>query len=266
MTATTTSSPAASPALSPNRTAGLPRAATVTATASAEWLKLRSLRSTWWFVAGSLGIMALVASLEADDGDPTTRTAVTVVVQTVAYFVQYLLAMLGMLVITGEFASRSITVTVVCTPSRGRVLVAKAVVVFGAVLGAGLATAALGVAVVGARTGELGSLTASELGSLLAIGLYLALLAVVALGIGTLVRRTAGGFALLVLLVLVVPEILRMLSERFDLAWLATVGDLTPAPAGYRLMLGEWEYGLVLAGWAVAMVLAGTVAMRSRDT
>lgn len=260
MTAVTTAPSAASPTRTP-----VPRAATVVATASAEWLKLRSLRSTWWFVGGALAIMALVGSLEADDGDPATRTAVPVVVQTVAYFVQYLLAMLGMLVVTGEFASRAITVTIACTPSRARVLVAKAVVVFGAVLVAGLSTAVLGVVVVGARTGELGGLTAAERSSVLAVGVYLALLAVVALGIGTLVRRTAGGFALLILLILVVPEILRMLSERFGLAWLGTVGDLTPAPAGYRLMLGEWEYGLVLAAWAVAAVLAGIAALRARD-
>jgi hypothetical protein len=46
-----------------------PAAATIPATAAAEWLKLRSVRSTWWFVGGATAVMLLTTSFEVDDGD-----------------------------------------------------------------------------------------------------------------------------------------------------------------------------------------------------
>ena len=47
-----------------------PAAATTAATAAAEWLKLRSVRSTWWFVGGATAVMLLTTSLEVDEGAP----------------------------------------------------------------------------------------------------------------------------------------------------------------------------------------------------
>ena len=41
-----------------------PAAATTAATAAAEWLKLRSVRSTWWFVGGAAAVMLLTTSIE----------------------------------------------------------------------------------------------------------------------------------------------------------------------------------------------------------
>jgi ABC-2 type transport system permease protein len=243
----------------------LPPAATTPATAAAEWIKLRSLRSTWWFLGGSAVIMLLVALLEADDGDPSTVLATQVAASGLFYFVQYTLATFGMLAITGEFASRSITVTFACTPSRTRVMLAKALVMGGTVLLAGTSIAALGVGVAGVRFGELGALHGSHVADVLAMGLYLALLAVLALGIGTLVRRTAGGLAILILLLVVVPEILRLVSERFGAPVVDTIAQYTPAPAGSRLVSGDWEYGLVLGAWAASAVAAGIWALRSRD-
>jgi ABC-2 type transport system permease protein len=248
-----------------NLPAAPPRAGTVPASTAAEWLKLRSLRSTWWFLGGSAVIVLLMALLESDDGDPTTVSAVPVVMSAVNYFVQYVLAGFGIVTITGEYASRSITVTMACTPSRTRILAAKALVVLGTVFVTGLVVTGLGVLVTAVRMDEVSSLGASQAADAARMSLYLALLAVFALGVGTLVRRTAGALAIVVLLLLMVPELLRMLSERVGLSWINTVGDYTPSPAGYRLMAGDWESGLVLCAWAVAAICAGVWAMRTRD-
>src|SRR5262245_30719345 len=128
-----------------------PRAGTIPATTTAEWLKMRSLRSTRWFLGGAAVIVLLMAFLESDDGDPTTLSAVPVVMSAVNYFVQYVLAALGILTITGEYASRSITATMACTPSRARILAAKALVVLGTVLVTGLLVTSLGVLVTAVR-------------------------------------------------------------------------------------------------------------------
>lgn len=246
-------------------TTTVPRAATIPAAMAAEWHKLRSIRSTWWFLLGALLIMVLTTLLEADDGDPGTVQAASVAVAPVANFIQYVLGAFGALAITSEFATRSITVTFACTPSRTRVMVAKTLVVGGLVLAVGTAVAVIGVLLSATRFGELGMLDGLHALDALAIGTYLALLAVLALGIGTLVRHTAGTLAILVLLIVLVPEILRIISERFGLEWIRTIGDHTPAPVGYRLMGGEWQYGLVLMAWAAATVAAGIWALRARD-
>jgi len=242
-----------------------PPIATTASTAAAEWTKLRSLRSTWWFVGGSVALMLLVATLEADDGDPSTVLAVPVATSALLYFVQYALGAFAMLTVTGEFASRTITVTFACTPSRTRVMLAKTVVACGTVLLVGTGVAALGVVVAAARFGELGALGGEHVVDVLTMGLYLALIAGIALGIGTLVRRTAGGLTILILLLVVLPEILRLLAERFAAPVIDTIAQFTPAPAGARLLTGEWEYGLVLVGWAAVAIAAGTWAMRTRD-
>jgi ABC-2 type transport system permease protein len=242
-----------------------PPIATTASSAAAEWIKLRSLRSTWWFVGGSAAIMLLVASLEPDDGDPSTVLAVPVATSALLYFVQYALGAFAMLAVTGEFATRSITVTFACTPSRSRVMLAKALVACGTVLLVGTGVAALGVGVAATRFGELGALEGEHVVDVLTMGLYLAMIAGLGLGLGTLVRRTAGGLTILILLLVVVPEILRLLAARFSAPVVDTIAQFTPAPAGARLLAGEWEYGLVLVAWAAAAITAGTWALRTRD-
>jgi ABC-2 type transport system permease protein len=247
------------------KTATVPPAATLVSTAAAEWWKLRSLRSTGWFLGGAALVMLLMAVLESNDGDPTTIQALSVAMSAVSYFVQYILAAFAMLAITSEFATRSITVTLVCTPSRIRVMLAKTAVVGSVVLIAGVLVTGLGVVAGAMRFVELGDLGAAQVVAVLKIGCYLALLAVIALGIGTLVRRTAGGLAVLLVLLLVLPEILSLVADRFALNALGTAIQFTPTLAGSRFMGGEWEFGLVLLGWAAAGVLAGIWALTTRD-
>ena len=181
-------------------------------------------------------------------------------------FVQYILLALGIVAMTNEFGNRSITITVMGTPSRIRVMLAKAWVVGGAVFAVGTRGGSprrrgLGRSV----PASLGLLDGRALGQILAMGGYLAAVAVVGLGLGTVVRRTAGTLAILVLLLLLVPEVLALLAARLDAPWVAAIGDYTPGPAGYRFIAGDWEWGLVLAGWALAAVAAGVWALRRRD-
>jgi ABC-2 type transport system permease protein len=242
-----------------------PAAATTAATAAAEWLKLRSVRSTWWFVGGATAVMLLTAGLEADAGGSAGLQSLAAVAMTVINFVQYILLALGIVAITNEFANRSITVTVMGTPSRIRVMLAKALVVGGAVFAAGMVVVLLGVWVLAVRFDELGLISRGDLAHLAAMGSYLSAIAVIGLGLGTVVRRTAGTMAILVLLLLLVPEILALIATRLDAGWIESLGGYTPGPAGYRFIAGEWQWGLVLLAWAVAALTAGVLALRTRD-
>lgn len=230
-----------------------------------EWIKLRSLRSTWWYLGGSAAIVVLTGLLESGDADPTTPDAVAPVLASVAYFVQYVLAAFGIVAITGEIATRSITVTMACTPRRTRIMVAKALVVGAIVLVASLLVTGGGLLLTAVRLGELALVDETQAEFVLGASVYLALLAVLSLGLATLVRRTAGAFAIVVLLLLMVPELLRILSERFEAPWIHTVGDWTPSPIGWRLMEGEWADGFALLAWAGVAVAAAIWVLRRRD-
>ncbi len=242
--------------------------------AAAEWLKLRSVRSTLWFAGGALALMLLVSGLEADslardlraqDAAPGSVEAASTATSGAAW-VRFVLGSFGMLAMTSEYATRSIVVTLACTPFRSRMMLAKAAVVGAAVLAAGVLLAALGVAASAPLLGELADFDPSQIaGQVLAIGAHLALIAVLALGLGTLIRRSAGTLTVLVVLLLVVPEVLQGLAELLDAAFLATAAGYTPGPAGDQFMAGELGSGLVLAAWGAAAVAAAVWALRTRD-
>jgi ABC-2 type transport system permease protein len=167
---------------------------------------------------------------------------------------------------TSEYATRSVAVTLACTPSRTRLLLAKAAVVGAAVFAAGLVIAALGVAASAPLLGDYGVVAAGQIAArILAMGADQALIAVLALGLGTLIRRSAGTLTVLFVLLLVAPQVLQELASVLDAGFLATAADYTPAPAGDRLMTGEPAFGLVLAAWAAGAVAAGVLALRARD-
>jgi ABC-2 type transport system permease protein len=232
---------------------------------AAEWIKLWSLRSTWWYLGGAAAIVVLTSLLESGDGDPTTPNAVAPVLGAVSYFVQYVLAVFGIVAITGEIATRSITVTMACTPRRTWIMVAKALVVGGVVFVASVLTTGGGLVLTAARFGELPLLDGTQVETVLAASVYLALLAVFSLGLATLVRRTAGALSIVLLLLLLVPELLRMLSVRIEAPWVNTVGDWTPSPVGWRLMEGQWADGLALLAWAGVAIASAIWVLRRRD-
>jgi ABC-2 type transport system permease protein len=236
---------------------------------AAEWLKIRTLRSTTWFAAGLVALPLVMALLDDVAGAPAALRSPAVGLSAMGDFGQYVVAAFGLLAITGELATRSITATFAATPARGRVLAAKAAVVAGCGLVGGTVATALGLAVAAVRFGELPRVTGAEFaeaaGQVLATGTYLGLLAVVALGIGAVVRRTAGALTCVVVLLLIVPELLGLAAGQLGVPALGVVAGWLPGPAGRELMTGRWEWAPVLLGWAGAATVAGWWALRGRD-
>ncbi|WP_419996793.1 hypothetical protein [Streptomyces boninensis] len=243
--------------------------------AAAEWLKLRTVRSTWWFAAGAVALMLAVApgtaltvgnNMEAA-GDPLHSVEVGPLAATaVLYAVHFVFGALGLLSMTAEFGSRSIGVALACVPSRARLLGAKAAVVGAAVFAAGVPVAALGTAlsvpVLGDYAAPYGM--GEAVAQVLAMAAHLALVAVLAVGIGTLVRSTAGALTVLFALLMVLPAVLQTLADLVG-SWVMEVAALTPTVAGERFIGGEWAYGLVLVAWAGAGVALGVRSLERRD-
>jgi ABC-2 type transport system permease protein len=249
------------------------------AVARMEWQKLRTVRSTWYlvaiFAAGMIGLAVLVLSQENDAPvsaagraafDPTYRSFLGLVLG------QFLLGTLGVLAITNEFSSGMIRATFAAAPRRPLVLAAKAAVLGGVTLTAGeisafaaffAGQAMLKAPVQHATLGQPGVLRA-----VLMAGAYPALIALIGLGIGAIIRHTAGTICALVGMVFVLP-LLFSLSTSFRNTAQKFLPDtmrnslVAVKPIAHLLSPGL-TFGL-LGGYALVALAAGAWALTRRD-
>jgi hypothetical protein len=244
---------------------------------AAEWTKLWSVRSTWWGLAGAAAMMALMSLITAtamvnDNTDPGVAERPGVVsVSGVAAgsvdLVQFVVLTLAILVITGEYATGTIRATLQWVPVRGRVLLAKAAVVAAVVFPAGVVLGLVGTAVAYPVLGRWGRLEAGDVvHDVLAAGLYMAVISVLILGVGAMLRSTAGTLTTAFLFLLVVPETL--VNSRSEL--LKDVAEALPSSAGRHVLGGDGPYPAaaavaIMAVWTVAAVCGGLAVLRRRD-
>ena len=247
------------------------------AAVAAEWTKLWTTRTVWWALTAAALLLAAAAgqyALYADNGDlpagllrdgrvPAGSIAVLAV-----GFTQLAFAALAMLVITSEYSTGMIRATLAWVPSRGRLVLAKCAVVAAVTFVAGTLAGLLGALVAIPLLGDKGDAGAAGiLGDAVAIGGYLALLAVFATGLATTLRGPVVSLVVFMLLVVLLPAIL--LGP--DVAVLTAVADALPGVAGDHFLRGDTDpYPavaglLVLAAWAAAAALTGWRVMHRRD-
>jgi hypothetical protein len=250
-------------------------------TARMEWRKLRSVRSTWWimalFAAGMIGFGVLVmsqqhyATMSAADRasfDPTNNGFIGMVLG------QLLLGILGVLAVTTEFSSGLIRATFAAVPNRPLVLAAKAAVLAGAALVAGeimafvsfwVGEAVLKSPAPHATLGQPGVLRAVLMG-----GAYPALVALIGLALGALIRHTAGAIGAIVAVLLAPPLLLipfsssvRDAAQKFFPEPIAANSLTAVKPVAHTLSPGV-SFAL-LCGYAVVLLAAGAWALSRRD-
>lgn len=179
--------------------------------------------------------------------------------------------MLGVLLVTGEYATGMIRATLAAVPARLPVLWAKAglyaVVTFVLTGATSLAAFLLAQPLLGSRGV---GLDVPELpGALLGTAGYLTAIAVLAVALGFLLRSTAGGISLAFGLLLVVPPLGFLLPSSWQdhlLPYLpssagAAVSTVAPQPD----LLSPAAGALVLAAWALVPLAGAAVALRRRD-
>ncbi|MFJ4281075.1 ABC transporter permease subunit [Streptomyces massasporeus] len=172
---------------------------------ASEWTKIRSVRSTMWtlgvFVLLVVGIGLLTGIVvSSSSSDLSGENALSL-----GFFGLLLGSMciitLGVLTTASEYGTGMIRTTMVACPSRGRVLAAKSIVfflvAFVVTLVAASLVAFLHVALLegnGAKEPSGGEWLKSTVG----ISLYIALLGLVSLLIGSIIRHSAGAITIMI--------------------------------------------------------------------
>jgi ABC-2 type transport system permease protein len=252
------------------------------ALARSEWTKLRTVRSTPWTLlcaaAAMTGFGGLLSAAYARHLTPGTRAALDPASYSLSGFflAQLAIGVLGALVMTGEYATGSIRSTLAAAPQRIAVLAAKAAVFTGVAFAAGLAASVAAFLIgqqVFARSGIPDSLGApGALRSVLGGALYLAVFGLLSLGLGALIRRTAGALAVLITVLILLPAAAGALPP----AWQNNVGPYLPSEAGQMIigrtkftppghLLGPWAGFAVFCGYTAATLIAAAITLRRRD-
>jgi len=233
-----------------------------------EWVKLTSVRSTWVTllvtVVLGVGVGTLISHLAASrylqdriahaTWDPT---AVSFRALTIA---QLAIAVLGTLVITSEYGTGLIRTTLTAVPRRGRLLAAKATVfaVVALVAGEIIAFAAffIGQAAMGSSAPHAALGQPDVLRAVIGAGLYLALIGLLSVGVGTLLRNTAAAVSAMVALLFVLPGVVQALPA----SWSNAITEWWPTQAGSRVY-SLHQNAHTLAAWSGFGVLVGFTAL-----
>lgn len=232
-----------------------------------EWIKLRSLRSTWWTLAvtgaAAIGIgVAVGLGTRSASGD-LTNNALAGIAPGLLFA-----GVLGVLTMTGEYSSGMIRATLAAVPDRRLLLAAKAAV-FGVVtLVVGQATAFLAFLAGGAALRHgIPAPTLSQPGVLRAVvlsGTGFALIGLLGLGLGAIVRHTPAAIAVLVGGVYVVAQFIGAITP--GLAAYVPISIVANSMAATREpMLAPWAGVGMLSLYAAAVLGLGGWLLTRRD-
>jgi ABC-2 type transport system permease protein len=251
--------------------------------ALSEWTKLHSLRSTRWSLFAAvlltIGLPALFSAVVSSHWghmsphDRANRHPLDIALAGVNIS-QLAIAVLGVLVITGEYSTGMIRASLTAVPKRLPVLWAKigvfAVVSFVLMLPSVVIAFFVSQAILGRH--HILQISFTHAGVTRAViggAVYLMLLGIFALGIGTIVRNTAGAIATFVAIFFVIPPLLNVLPT----SWNNAISPYMPDSAGrsiFSLTHGAHSLapgpGLALfVGYTAFVVAVAAVLFVRRD-
>ena len=253
----------------------------------AEWTKLRSVQSTTWTSIAVLGVtvgvsafLAAVGSTNANEVGARGDDDVVVNGLRGVWLGQVAMVALGVVAATSEFATGTIRATFAAIPRRVVAFAAKVAVVGAVALGVGSAASALSFVIAQPLLHERGFVPpaypivlltdAVALRAVVGTTLYLTLLALMAVGVGAIVRHPAAAMTSAVGLVLVPTvvmefftgaprELLQQVAPSAGLAIQITTERYDTPPLGPWVSLG------VTAAWTFVALLVATRTIRVRD-
>ncbi|MFE7412824.1 ABC transporter permease [Streptomyces laurentii] len=265
---------------------------------TAEWIKLRSLRSTSWVLGtGGLTVIGINVNSAVSNAEllahqpalPPVKPGApplpevmfdplhTAFVPPAWQLFMIIAATVGGITVFGEYTSGLIRTTFAAVPRRQAVVAAKVTVVTAVMLVLGAVVSGVSFGVTQSLLKDYGGLSLGDPGALRAVaaGALLApLCALVGMAVGAAVRHAAGSIVTAVGLLLLVPALFQ--GERYR--WVKEIGNAMPLSAWQRLVMNpERPYGLgryplsvteawiVYGAWAVAAVAVTLYVVRRRD-
>src|SRR3954465_5335020 len=247
-----------------------------------EWTKLRSVRSTRWSflvaVVFTIGIAALACAVVSHHWphmSPADQAEFNPLEPNLAgvQLAQLALGVLGVLVITAEYSTGMIRASMTAVPRRLPVLWGK-VVVYGLVtlalmLPATLIAFAIGEWIFSGRHIGVSFSDPGVARAVIGAGLYVTVVGLFGLGLGAIVRNTAGGIASFAGLMFVLPPLMNV----FPASWNDAASPYLPLAAGEAIMattpgnhLSPWVGLALFAGYAAAAIAIAALLLVRRDT
>ncbi|MFC7404914.1 ABC transporter permease subunit [Georgenia alba] len=251
-----------------------------------EWIKLFSLRSTWWTLGITVLVMVLFALVQASSldfmMDNPQMSAVAenlhgAEIVTAGYaFGAVAIGVLGSLLVTGEYSTGMIRSTLAAVPTRLPVLVAKAI----ALVVVSAVTAALSIA--GTQLATTSMLAEYDLVPPLdqettwqiygGMAFFFVAVALLGLGAGAILRHSAGTITAVLSALLLLPIVLTFINAE----WVQDVSDYVPLNAAGAFLsvsgaidgeaaLTPWEGVAVVGAYPLVALVAGAVLLRRRD-
>jgi len=276
---------------------------------ASEFTKLRSVRSTYWTIGAllilSVGLAAAIGAGAASDlhnnpGDKAGFDATQTSLAIFFYLGQLIIAVLGAMTVTSEYSTGMIRTSLTAMPRRGSLYTSKLLVFSGVALVISIVTAFLAffvgqavlsgtglsaslfhsttVPIAGRVTPNSATVTNSfvvtsghVLTAIIGTALLVTMAAIIAFGLGAIIRHTAGAIASSVGLLFVLPIIIQLLPHtwRWDIIRFipTSAGDVLSATVGQsnEHLWSAWPQFGVTVIWAAVLVGAGAYLFRKRD-
>ena len=280
-------------------------------TIRSEFTKLRSVRSTYWTIAAmvivSVGFAAIAGFAIANNlhNNPVNKAGMDATQASLGGFFelgQLIIAVLGALTITSEYSTGMIRTSLTAMPRRGTVYAAK-LLVFGAVTlvvslitsfiaffvgqaamsGSGVSASLFHSVTIRAnavQNGPAGNVTFSGtivispgtvLTAIIGTALFVTVVAMIAFGLGAIIRHTAGAITSAIGLMFVIPVIVQLLPNtwRWDIMRFfpdaaGRVLSVTVGPQNPHLWSAWPQFGVTLV-YAVVLLGIGAYLFRTRD-
>jgi ABC-2 type transport system permease protein len=247
-----------------------------------EWTKLRSVRSTRWSLVAAVGFTIGIAALACavvshhwPHMSAADRAHFHPLEPNLAgvQLAQLALGVLGVLVITAEYSTGMIRASMTAVPHRLPILWGKAVV-YGLVTLVLMVPSVLIAFVVGESifSGRHINVAFTHPGvarAVIGAALYLTVVGLFGLGLGAIVRNTAGGIATFAGLMFVLPPLMNVLPT----SWNNAASPYLPLSAGQAIMsttsgnhLSPWVGLGLLCGYVAAAFAIAAVLLVRRDT
>lgn len=251
----------------------------------AEWTKIRSVRSTVWslilLIVLDLGFTALLTSLTVSqwkNANPSDRASLmadptSTILGSGFFLSQLTICVLGVMVVASEYSTGMIRASLLAVPKRLPMLAAKSVVFGLLILVLGIAVSFVSFFIGAAILHSKAPVELGDPGVLRAViggGLYLAMLGLFALALGSIIRHTAAGITGVIGFVLVLAPLAALLPGKLG----DHIHAYLPSEAGHLVaqahqapndLLTPWQGYGVFTIWTAGLLVVAAILLKRRD-